>query len=74
MLASVLGEVCKIIQEQSGKPVSPQFKDELADRIISRALDGETDPRRLRAFALGRPMPGEENGSPAVTPQSAAVD
>ena len=57
VLSDVLTDVCKTIHERSGRPVSTKLKAALADRIALYALDGETDPTRLKVIALAGVQP-----------------
>ena len=59
-LVDVLNDVCHTLASGAGRPVSMEFKDMLAKRILAEFEAGITDPLILKADALSR-VPRIEN-------------
>jgi hypothetical protein len=51
-LGAVLDEVCRTLENGSGRTVSGDIKDMLAKRILAEYEAGVTDPSVLKADAL----------------------
>jgi hypothetical protein len=51
-LADVLGDVCRTLEAEKGRPVGAETKDLLARRIMTSFESGMADFEKLRADAL----------------------
>lgn len=58
-LTDVFHEVCQLVEEESGKPLTDELEQTIAHRIAQSAKEGERDLRKIKAYALTGLLPDE---------------